>query len=109
VSRRLDSVDRVVDAINAGNLDAFVAGYAPGATIEDGYDAVLASGREGIRSRYSTIFAEFPDLRVEPLSRTEVGEFVVQEERVTGRGDPARHVAVYLMEDGLITRERLLA
>jgi hypothetical protein len=38
-----------------------------------------------------------------------VGEFVVQEEEVTGRGDHHRHVAVYLIEDGLIKRERLFA
>jgi hypothetical protein len=45
---------------------------------------------------------------VEALSRTDVGEFVVQEERVTGRGEPQRHVAVYLVQNDVIARERLL-
>jgi hypothetical protein len=41
--------------------------------------------------------------------RTVVGDFGVQEETVTGRGEPERHVAVYLIADGgLIARERLI-
>jgi hypothetical protein len=54
------------------------------------------------------MFEQLPDVRVEALTRTGVGEFVVQEEVVTGRGEPERHVAVYLLRDGLIARERLI-
>ena len=104
-----DAVGRVLDALNAHDLDAFVACYAEQATIEDGYDDVLASGHAGIRARYGPMFAEFPDAQWSVLERIETGEFVVQHEEVTGRGEPARHVAVYLVRDGLITRERLVA
>jgi hypothetical protein len=45
----------------------------------------------------------------EPGWRTAVGSFVVQEETVTGRGDHEHHVAVYLVQDGVIARERLIA
>jgi hypothetical protein len=45
---------------------------------------------------------------VEAVSRIEVGDFVVQEEVVTGQGAPRRHVAVYLVEAGRIRRERLI-
>jgi hypothetical protein len=47
-------------------------------------------------------------LHVEALSRIEVGEFVVRHERVTGRGDPVEHVAVYLVPDDRIVHERLI-
>jgi hypothetical protein len=103
-----DVVDRVVEALNAHNLDAFVACYAPDATIENGHDEVVARGSDELRARYGPMFKESPDTRVEPLSRTEVGEFVVQEERVTGRGKPQHHVAVYFVQNGVIARERLL-
>jgi hypothetical protein len=104
-----DPVERVLAALNAHDVEAFVACYAPEATIEDGGDAVVARGRDEIRARYEPMFDRFPDVRVERLTRSAVGEYVVQEERVTGRGgDAERHVAVYTIRDGLIARERLL-
>jgi hypothetical protein len=101
-------VDRIVAALNAHDLEAFVACYAPAATIEDGYDNVLARGHEGLRERYGAMFADFPELRVETLARIESGPFVVQHERATGRGEPSAHVCVFLVEDGLVRRERIL-
>ena len=102
-------VDRMLAALNAHDLEAFVACYATDATIEDGDDRVLARGRAEIRGRYGPMFAEFPMLRVEPLGRWEVGSYVVQEERVSGRAaEPERHIAVYRLAGGTIVRERLL-
>ena len=104
-----DVADRVLVALNAHDLEAFIACYSEDATIEDGYDRVAARGRDELRARFGSTFADHPELRIELISRTIVGEFVVQEEEVTGRGDHHRHVAVYLIEDGLIKRERLFA
>jgi hypothetical protein len=104
-----DVTDRVLVALSAHDLEAFVDCYAEDATIEDGYDRVAARGHDELRARFGQQFAEYPELRVELISRTVVGEFVVQEEEVAGRGDHHRHVAVYLIEDGLIKRERLFA
>jgi hypothetical protein len=101
-------VDRVLDALNAKDLDAFVACYAPDATIEDGDDRVFARGHEELRERYGPMFEQHPELRVERGRRTSVGAFVVQEETVSGRGDGERHVAVYKVDGDLIVRERLL-
>lgn len=104
----IDVVDRVLVALNAHDLDAFVACYADDATIENGHDEVFVRGAEELHTRYAEMFEQLPDVRVEALSRIDVGEFVVQEELVTGRGEPQRHVAVYLVRDDLIQRERLL-
>jgi hypothetical protein len=104
-----DVVDRVIAAVNARDLESFVACYAEDATIEDGYDRVGVRGRDELRERYGSIFERFPALQVEPGWRTIVGEFVIQEETVAGRGDHTRHVAVYLVRDGVIARERLVA
>jgi hypothetical protein len=105
----VDVTDRVLVALSAHDLETFVGCYAEDATIEDGYDRVAARGHEELRARFGSQFAEYPELRVDLISRTIVGAFVVQEEEVSGRGDHRRHVAVYLIEDGLIKRERLLA
>lgn len=102
-------IDRVLAALNAGDLEAFVACYDQTATIEDGNDQVLAHGHPGIRHRYGPMFETYPALHVEPLGRWTVGLFVVQEERVTGRTtEPERHIAVYQLAKELIVRERLL-
>jgi hypothetical protein len=102
-------VERVVAAINAHDLEAMLGCYAPDATIEDGYDTVGARGQDEMRERYGMMFERFPELSIETGWRTAVGSFVLQEETVTGRGDHQRHVAVYLIHDDLIARERLIA
>jgi hypothetical protein len=104
-----DVVERVLAALNERDLDAFVACYTSDATIGDGYDRIRASGHDGLRAIYRGMFERFPTLHVEPGWRTSVGDFVVQEETVTGRSGHERHVAIYLIADGLIARERLVA
>jgi hypothetical protein len=103
-----DVIDRLLVALNAGDVDAFVDCYAEDATIENGHDEVMARGHDELRSKYGGMFEQLPDIRIEALSRTNVGEFVVQEERVTGRGEPELHVAVYLVQGDRVKRERLL-
>lgn len=104
-----DVVDRVLAALNAHDLDAFVACYSDDATIGDGREQIRAFGHGEFRTLYGAMFARYPSLHVEAGWRTAVGEFVVQEETVTGRGGHERHVAVYLIVDGLIARERIIA
>lgn len=102
-------IDRLLAALNAHDLEAFVACYDQNATIEDGNDQVIALGREGIRLRFEAMFETFPNLQVEPLGRWEAGPFIVQDERVTGRSvEPERHIAIYQVVDDLVVRERLL-
>lgn len=108
----MNVIDEVLRALNAHDLDAFLACYAPDATIEDGHDNVLARGHDELRARYGQMFAERPDSWVEGFEPIEVGQFVVQEEVVSHQGgleDLRRHVAVYLVRDGVIVRERLIA
>ena len=104
-----DVVDRVLAALNDRDIDAFVACYGSDATIGDGYERIVATGHDELRARYGSMFERFPELHVEPGWRTSVGDFVVQEETVTGRSGHERHVAVYLIADGVIARERIVA
>ena len=103
-----DVVARVVDALNAHDVERFVECYTEDATIENGHDKVAARGHDELRERYAPMFERFPDIRVTSLQRFEAGPFVVQHEEVTGRGEPERHIAVYLLHDDRIARERLL-
>jgi hypothetical protein len=101
-------IDRVLRTLNAHDLEAFVDCYSPVALIEDGGLGVLAQGHLEIRNRYAKMFATFPLLRVDSLSRWEVGAYVAQEEQVSGRtSEIERHIAIYLVTDGVTVRERL--
>jgi hypothetical protein len=106
-----DAVDRQVLAYNAGDVDAFIACYAEGVVVEAGDGAVVMSGREEMRDRYSGLFAGSPNLRAEIVTRIRVGPYVVDEERITGRRDGDAHaVAIYRLDaDGLIDRVRFLS
>jgi hypothetical protein len=104
-----DPVDRVLAALNAGDVEAFVSCYAPDASIEDGADTVRVRGHAELGATYGGLFERHPALRVEAVHRIDAGPYVVQEERVTGRSpEPERHVALYTIRDGVIARERLL-
>lgn len=103
------TVDRVLVALNAHDLDAFVGCYDAHATIEDGNDLVLARGHNEIGVRYGTMFETFPMLHVESVDRWEVGPYVLQKEVVTGRiAGSEHHIAIYQLKNGRIVRERLL-
>jgi hypothetical protein len=104
-----DVVDRVLAALNEHDLEAFIACYAPDATIGDGHDQIRASGHSEFRAVYGAMFERYPDLHVEPGWKTTVGEFVVQEETVSGRAAHERHVAIYLVVEDAIARERIIA
>ena len=108
-----DPVQQQLDAYNARDLDGFVAAYAEDAVLDDGEGNVVAQGHDGIRDLYGELFDRSPRLRGEVLNRITVGEYVIDEERVTGiemEGSPSEaHAAViYRIVGGKIAHARLL-
>jgi hypothetical protein len=98
-----------LEAYNAGDVERFAQFYAPDVRIEDGEGKVLLEGREALRARYGPIFAAHPQLHCRLASRIRIGAWVVDEERITGRGPGEQHaVAIYRVKDGLITHVRFL-
>jgi hypothetical protein len=77
-------IDRQIDAYNRGDIDEFVACYAPHAKVFHADGSLLASGHEEIRAHYGVLFAKSPGLRAEVKNRMEVGLAVIDEEYVTG-------------------------
>lgn len=107
-------IDRQIDAYNRRDPDAFVACYAPDATVVQPDGSTLASGHQQIRERDGELFAASPNLRAEIANRIVVGAVVIDEERVTGfvlPGMPSEiHAAVvYRVVDGLIQAASLFA
>jgi hypothetical protein len=112
-------VQRQLDAYNARDLDAFVACYSPDAQLgplrpsRRTPRAFLATvhGRlrrrrsESLRATYERLFSAAPELQASVSTRVVQGKYVIDHEHVTGqpRG-PFTAVAIYEVEDGLISR-----
>ena len=89
-----DPVEAHVEAYNARDLDGFVACYAADCVIEDARGTVLARGRDELRARFDAVFRASPSLHCEIVHRIRVGEYVVDEERITGRVGGDQHGVV---------------
>ena len=109
----MDAVRVQLDAFNNRDLEGFLAAYAPDVVIENGAGAVMMEGHDGIRAMYGPLFAQSPDLHAAVVNRIAVGDYVIDEERVTGFNFPGLptelHAAViYHLVDGRIARVRSL-
>ena len=104
-------VERQVDAYNRRDLDAFLACYAPDTVIEDAAGTVVIRGHKAMRDVYDELFRSSPDLRAEIATRIRVGDYVVDEERITGRRgstEELRVVVIYHVENDVIDHVRLV-
>lgn len=106
-----DPVERQVDAYNRRDIDAFLSCYAPSTVIEDANGAVVMQGHDAIRTAYGELFRASPDLHAEISTRIRVGEYVIDEERITGRRGSAeelRVVAIYHLANDVIDQVRIM-
>jgi hypothetical protein len=104
-----DPVDEHVHAYNERNLERFIACFSPDCVIEDAQGTVVAHGHQDLRERFGRVFADSPELHCEILHRTRVGDYVVDEEQITGRVGGDRHgVVVSHVSNGLIDHQRFI-
>ena len=108
---RIDQVDAQLAAYNAHNVEAFMVCYTPDCVIEDGAGVRLLTGHGEMRPRYQALFASSPNLHCDIASRICIGNYVIDEERITGRVPDLRHAVVIYRIDhasGLISHVRFL-
>lgn len=100
-----DVVARQVEAYNAGDLEGFLACYAPDVVVRSGSDGtVLSDGIAALRTTYDGWFGSLPGLRAEVVTRLERGTWVVDEEHVTAQGLDVQGLVAYRVTAGLIDR-----
>ena len=108
-----DTIARLRDAMNAHDLDALAALFAPDYRSEQplhpdrGFD-----GRAQVRKNYAVLFSEIQDFRADVLRQTAAGEEVWSEWRMHGTKPDAsafeyRGMTVWGVRDGLIAWARL--
>lgn len=110
----MDPVQEQLDAYNARDLERFLACYADDVVVTSADGTAMMSGIDAMRTVYSALFANSPNLRAELGVRFKAGRYVVDEERVTGLNLPglpeSMHAAVaYRVEVGRIVHVVVLA
>lgn len=100
-------VGRQLEAYNDRDLDRFMACWAPDARIYAWPETLLADGAAAIAERHRERFAD-AGLHAKLLSRTSVGELVIDREVVTRQFEGGRGMAdvigIYEVLGGLIRR-----
>ena len=107
MSEATDVVDRQIAAFRGRDLERFLGFYAADITIRDFDGNVLMDGLAAMRGQYGPLFRDSPELAVEVPRRSVVGDFVIDEEQISGfnlDGFPSSMSAavVYRVRDGLI-------
>lgn len=107
----LKPVKAQLESYNNRDIEKFILNFSENCTVEDGEGNLLLKGRDEMYESYKKMFNESPSLFCDLQSRIVVGNYVLDEEKVTGRGgnEGISHVvAIYLVEDGEITKVRFL-
>ncbi len=99
-------VQQQLDTYNAQDIDGFAAVFAEDAEIfmNIGDTVPAMRGRAEIRARYGTLFEENPQNKSTLKGRMVQGPFVIDHEWITGRDTAFSLVAIYEVQEGLITR-----
>jgi hypothetical protein len=80
----MDVMQEHLDAFNARDLDRFVARHAPDTVIEEVAGNATMQGYDAIRAHYGDLFTCSPELHGRILNQIRVGEYVIDEEYITG-------------------------
>lgn len=100
---------RQLNAYNARDIDSFLRVYSADVEVVELDGKVSLKGQDAMRARYAPMFDKTPKLHCELVKRMVIGSWVVDEERVTGRGPELLHAAaIYEIKDGRIARIRFL-
>jgi hypothetical protein len=104
-----DPTERQLAFYNAHDVDAFAPCFSEDVVVEDAMGARVVTGRDELRARYASMFAKYPAVHANVVSRIRVGEFVLHEESVTGRDESPEHVvAIYRVRAGVIDHVRFV-
>lgn len=88
-------VQVAIDAYHDHDLDRCLGYYAQDVVVKDAEGNVLMDGAEAVRSRYVRAMEDNPNIRYDIPNRIALGEWVIDEERVTGFTKPGSPEVVW--------------
>lgn len=100
--------ERLATAMNAHDVDAFVACFAPDYdSVQPAHPDRAFTGNEQVRTNWTEVFAGVPDFRAELVAAAAEGDALWTEWRWTGTGLDMAGVAIFGIRDDLIAWARL--
>jgi hypothetical protein len=97
-------VDKQLEAYNNRDIEAFIKTYSEDVKLFNYKDTPRSSGHDGLRQGYTDFFANTRDLNCEIKNRIVIGNKVIDEEYITMNGTNFSAVAIYEVENGLISK-----
>ncbi len=109
-----DVVQAAIDAYHDHDLDRCLGYYALDVIVKDADGTILMDGVEAVRTRYAKSMSDNPHIHYDIPKRIALGEWVIDEERVTGFTKPGspdvvRAVLIYRFSGELIREIVLLS
>jgi hypothetical protein len=113
MSMTTDVVDAQIEAYRARDVERFLSYYADDASVVLFDGTPMFAAKEVMREQYGKLFADSPGLSLTIASRMTAGQFVVDEEHVSGLhfGDMPTEItalSVYQVTAGKISKLMLL-
>lgn len=108
-----DVVDAQIEAYQAKDVERFLSCYAEDASVVLFDGMPMFADKQVMREQYGKLFADSPDLHLTIANRMTAGEFVVDEEHLSGMhfGDMPTEItalSVYRVTNGKIATLMLL-
>ncbi|MFD1064203.1 nuclear transport factor 2 family protein [Winogradskyella litorisediminis] len=97
-------VQQQLDAYNARDIDAFMATYSNDIKLYNFPNELRTEGQEAMKTSYKGFFDNTTDLNCKILKRIVTGNKVIDHELVTANGNTFKAVAIYEVENGLISK-----
>ncbi|OZV68077.1 nuclear transport factor 2 family protein [Winogradskyella aurantia] len=97
-------VQQQLEAYNQRDIEGFMATYADDITLYNYPNQLTAQGKDQMRTAYTNLFKNAPDLNAIIKNRIVIGNKVIDEEEVRVNGKTLRAVAIYEIENGLIKK-----
>lgn len=99
-------VQKQLNGYNARNIEAFLEPYSEDAELYMFPNQLISKGKEAMRKDYSGMFENLPELHCEIKNRIVNGNFVIDQESVSGmkKGEKVEATAIYEIKNGKISK-----
>lgn len=99
-----DLAQRQLNAYNFRNINAFLETYADDVKVYEFPDKLQFKGKETMRTSYSQMFNNTPNLHCELVNRIVLGNTVIDQERIQFGKQIIEAIAIYHIENGKIKK-----
>ena len=97
-------VNKQLEAYNDRNIEAFMATYTDDIKLYNYPNELTTEGQAAMRKSYLSRFEHTKDLKAVIKKRIVVGNKVIDQEQVTANGQIFNAIAIYEVENGLISK-----